>query len=247
MTASLPMYPLGGLRAATERLWERIARAAGSTTRLEPWERDAMELWTESGLDLTQTCGWPLITSLAGRVRVLGSFSYRTPDWSGDTYRSVVVGRRGTSLSEVAGGVAAVNGPDSLSGWVSLVWAVAGPGGTWPGTVRWTGAHLRSLAEVAAGRADVASIDAVTLAYVRRHRPELAEHLAVLGAGPPVPTLPLVTRADAGDDEVERWRRALGAAVDQRVTDELLIDGFTRREVADYLVLADLAPATVAP
>ncbi len=75
-----------------------------------------------------------------------------------------------------------------------------------------TGAHAASLAAVAAQSADVAAIDCVSYALILRDRPELGERVRVLAPTAPSPSLPLITRGAATDDEVEQLRAALAWA-----------------------------------
>lgn len=239
MTASLPMYPLAGLRPATERWWAEVAGALGSTEALAPWGADDGALWRDPDLTLSQACGWPVATSLAGAVRVLGALAYRTPRWRGTTYASVIVAGRPGAVAEFRGGRAAVNSLDSLSGWISLVAAL----GCKPADLVITGAHLGSLHAVQAGTADVAAIDALTLDYVRRLHPELVDGLHEVGRGPDIPTLPLITSIRASDAEVAALRSALASASRSPAAAELWIDGFAELDEADYAPIRALEPA----
>ncbi len=150
------MYLIAGLRPATERTVGR-GRSARLDEALAPWGLDVGALWRDPDLIVSQTCGWPVVTSLAGAVRVVGAFAYRTPRWHGRSYASVLVARRPGEAADFCGGRAAVNSLDSLSGWISLVWAL----GRWPADPVITGAHLGSLEALQAGTADVAAIDAL--------------------------------------------------------------------------------------
>ena len=145
------------------------------------------------------------------------------------------------------GAIAAVNAPDSLSGWVSLLAAAVGPGGAWSGPVQWTGGHVESLRALRDGRADVASIDALSLAFVRRDDPALVAGLHEIDRGPWVPSLPVVVRAGAPARRVDELRRAIVGAFGEPelagVRDDLLLDGFVPLEDRDYEPLLDLAPA----
>lgn len=246
MTASLPMYPFPEWRAAFERLWDVVRAECPALPALAPWGTDPHELWRSPDLEVSQTCGWPLSQQLADQVRVVGTFRYRTARWSGDHYRSIVIVRDGNA----AGGRAAVNDLDSLSGWVSLVWwASGGSGGHWPGEVTLTGSHLISIETVRDGAADVASIDAVTYAYAQLHRPDLLDGVTVVGAGPEVPCLPIVCPADTSDDRLADLRAAFDAAA-RRADPVLLLDGFSPLDLADYEPIRALAPgraSSVAP
>lgn len=252
--ASLPMYPFASWRDATDTLWEAVRGAEPHLPPLAPWGLDAHGLWHDPAMVVSQACGWPLVTELAGRVRVVGTFRYRTPVWSGDHYRSVVVARdgafTGTSAGTFAGtfdGVrAAVNSTASLSGWISLVWfATGGAGGRWPGSVVLTGAHLESLRAVRDGDADLASIDAVTYAHVERDQPDLLRGVRRIGEGPLVPCLPIVVPTTTSNADVARLRAALADAIAARpdAAATLLIDGFSPLDDTAYAPVAALAPS----
>ena len=82
-------------------------------------------------------------------VEVVGAFTLTVPEARGHRYRSVLVGRDGRSLAELAeaGAVAVANSADSLSGWISFLAAASTRrrAGRWPGEVIWSGAHIESL------------------------------------------------------------------------------------------------------
>jgi ABC-type phosphate/phosphonate transport system substrate-binding protein len=242
--ASWPMYDLPELDRSHDRLWslvraELAGRGTSTPDRLSHRPR-LPEAWTRPDLVVSQTCGWPLVTELGRRVTTIGTFRYRIAGAEGGTYRSRIVGRRAPSdlgLGDLVGRTAAVNARDSLSGWVSLV-AGLGLSGGWPGPVLVTGGHAESLRALADGRADVASIDAVTYALVERLRPELVDHLVDLGSGPRVPCLPIIGPAGLSGVQLATWRRALSAAITGTgaapVRDALLIEAFTPMDLADY-------------
>ncbi len=235
--AALQMYDLPEIRGAVDELWRRIATELDADPPELTWDGDPVAVWQAPDLVLAQTCGWPLVTSLAGRVTVVGAFDYRLGDDNGAaTYRSVLVARADRPLAELAGGVAAVNEADSLSGRVSLAVAVAPHAGERPffESVIETGSHLASLEAVRDGHADLASIDAVTHALLARERPAAVAGLHVVGRGPAVPTLPLVTAAT----DPEPLRVAIGAAMADPATascrDRLLIEGFVPVDASVY-------------
>ena len=101
-----------------------------------------------------------------------------------------------------------------------------------------TGAHLASLAAVAAGEADVAAIDCVTHALVARHEPGLLAGTRVLARTASTPGLPLVTRANAPPAELAALREALAeVAADpalSRSRERLLLTGFAILPEAAY-------------
>lgn len=264
MTVALPMYDLPEVAADLDAFWEvlrsnvvEIAGIDGPLRRHRP--RDLHRSWQAPDLLLSQTCGYPLVGAL-GSVHVVGAFVQPDPR-SGDGnaaatpaghHRSVIVARRGAAARAQAGewrGLrAAVNDRWSLSGWISLLVA-AGHRAPWPGEEVITGGHRASLAALrsaGADAADVASIDAVTFGLIEQHAPEELEGIAIVGRGPLVPALPLITRRVA---LVEAWRQALALTLaTARLAPSLgrlRIAGFVAFDRGDYDPVAALA-ATVA-
>lgn len=240
--ASLAMYPFAPLRAATDELWAVIRGHLGGGPLSLEWVVVAPEVWRHPHLLLAQACGWPLVTELMDRVAVVGTFDYDVPGCENATYRSVIVSRVDGTLDELRARpdvVAAINGTDSLSGWVSLQVAWGGR----PPHVLETGAHLQSVRALADGRADVASIDAVTWSHVCHLEASLAAGLRVIGEGPRVPCLPIVAGWRHAS-EVPALRAAFAAAVADPAAAAacatLRIRGFMPLEFADYAPLRTL-------
>lgn len=211
--AMLGMYPFEHLRVHYDHLWTALRRqcADESLPVSLDWDRDLHESWLDPGLVLGQACGWPLVTLLDGRVAVVGSFDVDVPFASGGRYRTVLVARRPVSVHDLRSSpdtVVAVNSLDSLSGWVSLCHAWGGR----PPRVLETGAHRESLRAVAEGRAQLASIDAVSYEHLVHVEPAQVSSVHVIGHGPEVPSLPLICSLDRAGT-VPALRAALGAVV----------------------------------
>ena len=250
-TASLPMYPFAPLTAHWQTLWTAVhQRMPGSRPELE-WPDDVRQVWHDPHLALTQTCGWPLVTDLAGRVRAIGAFDPRLPGAADARYRSVVIARRPAPIETFKRSIAAVNSADSLSGWISLSTAVLGCASAWEGETIETGAHVQSVDAVRRGLADIASIDAVTLALIRDLEPERLDGLSVVGNGPRVPCLPLVVPAATPSRVVRQWREAFAGACEDPETrtarQHLRIRGFVPLDNADYSDLLTLTVVSPSP
>lgn len=238
MIASLAMYPFAHLRDAYDHLWKAVhSRLPGSPEALSH-ELDLHAVWHHRDLLVGQTCGWPLVTQLPD-VAVIGAFDVRVPFGAAGRYRTVLIAAKPLGLQHFR--VAAVNGYDSLSGWVSLCNAL----GAVPEEVLETGAHVESVRAVAEGRAEFASIDAMSFEFVAESQPSLAGRVHIIGHGPMVPSLPLVT-ASAHAHRLHEVRTAFAAAVADpalaAVCEVLRIRGFVPFDRSDYLPLLGLRP-----
>lgn len=244
---SLPMYDFPEIRAATDAVWAAIrARlVAGGIAAPAALDRraDHAAVWEAPDLLLSQTCGYPYVTRLRGRVRLVATPVYRAPGCEGPRYRSVLVVRAddpARGLADLRGRRAAVNAGDSQSGMSALRAAVAplATDGRFFGAVLSSGGHAASALAVAEGRADIAALDCVSWAHLAAHRAPLGRALRVLGTTAPAPALPFVTAATRPEPEVAALRAALAGAIAdpalRPACDTLLLDGVEVLDDAAY-------------
>ena len=253
--ASLAMYvnppPVA---EATRRLWHflhDLLRAEGLGGVPETLDETIRydEAWLHPDLLLAQTCGYPYVRHLRGRVRLVATPAYGLAGCDGPLKCSFIVVRRdnpATTLAAIRGSRAAINEPGSNSG-VNLFRAAIAPlarGGRFFEEVVETGGHGASLDAVASGRADVAAIDCVTYGNMLHFDPDRLANIKVLAETAKSPGLPLITRAAASDAELAALRRALAAAIAAptlaSVRDTLSLTGFTVLEDDDYDLLAQM-------
>lgn len=237
--ASLPMYDLPGTRGDWAVLWAHL-RAAIVGEGIEAPARlgrphDLAAHWRDRRLVLSQTCSKVVLDGGWRRVAVLGTFDPGLEGCPPGYYRSALVARRGegwTLPALLERGRAAINGPDSQSGYGSLLALGVRPEAMVP-----TGAHVRSLAALRGGRADFAPIDAASLRFLRR-LPGQFDGLEILGWTPPTPAPPLITARHRGTDP-DRLRLALRrgfAATPATVRRRLHLRGFVPLDEAPYRV-----------
>ena len=237
--ASLAMYPFIHLRPAYERLWDAVrSRSSFDAPSLE-WDLDPDVACRRDDLLLGPTCGWPLITDLANTVHVVGTFDCDVDGAVDGTYRSLLVSSTDQPLADIldrADLIVAANSPDSLSGWISLR---AAANRARFDSVEWTGSHAASIEALRGGRAHLAAIDAVSWAHLD------GRGLSIVGHGPRIPCLPLVTSRSSTVALIAELRRSLTEAVcDPALADTcdtLKIRGFVIRDLADYEGLSELA------
>ncbi|MGP1394812.1 MAG: phosphate/phosphite/phosphonate ABC transporter substrate-binding protein [Inquilinaceae bacterium] len=259
--ASLPMYDLPELRAATDAWWAGLAtefRRAGVDAVPDRLTRspDPQDDWGDPDLLFSQTCGFPLTHAFAGRLTPLATPCHAAPGCDGPLYRSAVVARADRpdrTIGGFRGAVAAVNGFESQSGWnalAALVSPLADASGAFFGAVRVTGSHAASLAALTEGVADIAAVDCVTLALLARHRPAAVAGLVRVAWTDAAPALPYVTRSDAHPDLVGRLKAGLAAAMeDPALADAraaLLIAGHRAATMADYRPIREMAAGAAA-
>jgi ABC-type phosphate/phosphonate transport system substrate-binding protein len=202
MIASLPMYDRPETVAANDRLWSGVVRVLDREGVAAPdrLDRDIglWEAWTSPDLLLSQTCGLPFRTRLHTTVTLVSTPVYDLADVPPGHYKSVLVARRGDprrALPDFAGATLACNDLLSQSGWAAPMTEAAAAGIAF-GAMRMTGGHRRSADAVAEGSADLAAIDALTWAMIRRWDAS-ATALREIGSTTPTPGLPWIT-ASAG-------------------------------------------------
>ncbi len=112
------------------------------------------------------------------------------------------------SLDDLRSRICVVNEPDSNSG-MNLLRAALAPrtqGRRFFSATHFSHSHHQSVAEVAAGSADVTAIDCVTLAHLARFAPKLIAQVRVLDWTPSSPCLPFVTSNRTSDSTVQALR-----------------------------------------
>ena len=256
MQAALPMYfppqpALQAFWAALRSLLCADPRTQGADIPLllsQPVDCHAQ--WLVPDLLLSQACGYPLVTQLAGRVQLVGAFAYEAPGVQGIDCRSQLVCRADdtrTTLADFAGSTLVFNDTISQSGYNALRALLAGSGfGPQPffGAARMSGAHYRSIEAVRSGSADMAAIDPVSYAHWQRSQPELAAELRVFGQTEAYPGLPLITSLKTSDALLGALRRALQTIASdtayEAVRAPLLVAGFEATDLADYQVCLDM-------
>lgn len=246
--ADLPWYDLAELVPATDAWWRGIAshlRRLGVDRVPERLSRDGSHLarWQHADLLLSQACGYDVLYDAADDIVPLATPRYLAEGCEGPRYRSIVVtlaGRPWRSLADLRGARAAINEASSHSGTNALRSVVAplSRDGAFFSDVLVTGSHSDSLAALYEDRADVACIDAIVLALLRRVRPDVVRGLRPIQctATALAPPYVISTRAPAGLRRTVQ--QALhDASLDPELRDHrrtLLLDGFVFLPPASY-------------
>ena len=252
MIASLPMY-VSNL-PQLELLWRKLsarlsAGGAGAIPQELTWPADHLGHWREHELLLSQSCGFPLMTELAGQVRLVGAFRYSADGCDGIFCRSKFIVRSGdtaATLADLRGRTVAYNGVNSQSGYNSLraqVAPLARQGRFFADAVQ-AGSHRKSIELVRNGLADIASIDCISLAEFERYSPEVTRGIRVMGQSDFYPGLPLITSAQTSDATLTALRAALVDVMQDpalgATREALFIEGFEPVELSAYQVCIDM-------
>ena len=213
------MYNLPEMQAANGAFWAAVAdelRRAGVTDLPERLRFESKAVPDQIGRTtlLTQTCGYPLQTIYHGQYQLLGVPDYDAPGCGVATHRAFILVREGAGLRSVAdlrGTRFALNSRHSNSGMnlPRLLFAQYAEGRPMFREVIETGTHPASMAAVATGAADAASIDCLTYAFFRDHRPGAVAGLAVIAETVESPAIPFVTAAETPPALVESLQLAL--------------------------------------
>lgn len=242
--ASLGMYDHPRQYDANDAIWAALARALrargiDAPERLDR-SRGVDQIWRDPNLLFGQACGYPLVSEPDLALRVIGVPVYDAPDCEPGQHLSYIVTRRDDSapaLSSYLGRRAAINSRRSNTGFNLFRAAIAelGRGQRFFGDVIETGSHRASVSALIWGDADMAAIDAVTYAALRRNEPEVMVGLRILAKTPSSPAPPFVTSRATDSATVAALREALAEVVRD--------PGLSAAR--DALFLSDIWPATV--
>lgn len=188
------MYDMPAIQRANDRFWALIRAHLGFGPQQLCRDLDAWTIWQSPDLLLAQTCGMPYRTRLHTTVTLVGTPDYGIAGCPPGYYKSVLVVRAdaaGDSEHDFSGGVFAYNEALSQSGWAAPMTHLNALNVGFREHIK-TGSHAASAHAVASGRADMASLDAVTWTLLQEHDP-LARQLRVIATTAPTPGLPLIT------------------------------------------------------
>lgn len=255
MIASLPMYL--GPGDSVQALWSKVSdlltqKLGEPVPALLNAPQDLHSHWVEPDVLLSQTCGYPLTTTLRNKVQLVGTFAYQAPGTEGIRCRSQLIRRTSdtrATLVKFAGSTLAFNSRDSQSGFNALRALLADIRVSEPffQTLLETGGHNTSIEWVRTGRADMASVDCVTLELWRRANPALSADITVFEQTAPYVGLPLITSLHTPPHTLAALRECLArVACDAEfaaLRAPLLITGFEVTTLDDYAVCLQMEQA----
>ncbi|MEP4770810.1 MAG: PhnD/SsuA/transferrin family substrate-binding protein [Roseibium sp.] len=246
----LPMYDWPEVRTETRELEAFLTETLCSElqiapSRLKAWPDDlpVHDIWTDPGLLVAQTCGYPLTHSLSGKVALVGAPHYKAVGCEGADYCShlLVAQRSGHQrLSDLRGTTAVFNNPDSQSGMNALRHSIAplANGEVFFSKVIESRGHLASMQAVADGIAEVAAIDAVCWQLALQEKPEMAGRLRSIGMSAKVPNLPFISSRHHDEETLQKINSAVANVLSDPETEKsrqrLRIGGFSTIDIADY-------------
>ncbi|HEY9758558.1 MAG TPA: PhnD/SsuA/transferrin family substrate-binding protein [Oculatellaceae cyanobacterium] len=253
---AFPMYDFEPLQRFNDEFWAAIKqRLVQSGIQEVPSQLTRSlsldSIWLNQEMLLSQTCGYPLYRELRESVRVVATPKYSVPGCHGAFHRSFVVVRAeesGQELSHFRGRRCVINSFDSNSG-ANLLRDLVAPlalNSRFFESVSISGSHYASLSRVANGGADVAAIDCVTYAHLKRFDSALIERTKVIAQTVESPGLPLITAVSTPLETVLALQAALrdiaSGAAHSEFCKALFLDGFEfipQQEYYDFIAAVD--------
>jgi ABC-type phosphate/phosphonate transport system substrate-binding protein len=233
------------VQLASEAWLERICHLLG-VQRGQAATLALPDLWLSEHLLLAQTCGYPLMTLLRDKVRLVGRPVYRLPHSAAGNHCSLLMVRADdprAELKDFFGSRGLINSEDSNSGMNLLRHAIAPlqRDGRFFAGVSLTGGHRLSLRGLKERRGDLAAIDSVTYDYLARDASEEIADLRILARSAVSPCLPFITAPSVDAAKAEGIRQAMNQALQElpEVADVLAISHVQPASLGDYQVLLD--------
>lgn len=243
MIAALGMYDRAETAEANDRFWALIrdgllARGIAAPETLTRGEMAYMPGWLSPDLVFAQTCGYPYRAVLQDKVRLVGTPDYGLPGCPPGHYNSVFIARRNDPRPDLAaftGTRFAYNDDLSQSGWAAPQNHAATHGLRLPPALK-SGGHRLSALAVAEGRADIASLDALTWEMLKRYDPFTADLREVTRTAP-TPALPFIAGLHVDPDAAYLALREAAAALTPADRTTLHLRGVIRLPAAAYLAV----------
>ncbi len=239
MIALLPMYDRPETAAANDAFWQAVRAELGRGPEQLSRDLDLWQAWRSPELLLAQTCGLPYRARLYGDVELVATPDYGLPGCPEGHFNSVLIARadqKGTRFSSFAGSRFAYNDPLSQSGWAAAMMRMR-KDDILPGELVETGSHRASALAVAEGRADFATIDALSFQMLQDYEPELIEQLCELERTEPTPALPFITALGENVAAIFAALQAGLAALSQDHRDALHLKKIVYLSPSDYLAV----------
>lgn len=235
---------------AQEAWLQRVLEILGERREQRPI-LEPISHWLSPDLLLSQTCGYPFITSLRGKVRLIGRPSYELAHSSGGDHCSLLLCRADsavTDLADLQGSHGLINGRDSNSGMNLLRHTLAGinPHGFFS-KLTYTGSHRESMRRLKNHDGDLAAIDSVTYDYLVRDNSDEIDGLKILTRSVHSPCLPYITSIGRTAHEADSIRNAMNQALSQlpELSRDLAIKEVLPASEVDYECLLEYERSAV--
>ncbi len=237
MIAMLGMYDMPALQPVNDRFWRSIRSQLGYGPERLTRDRDVWDVWLDPNLVFAQTCGMPFRTQLHGKVQLVGTPDYGLTGCPPGYYHSVFVARKDDprDLAHLSQGRFAFNEALSQSGWAAPITHLTELHLT-PGRLLETGGHALSAQAVADGRADFASLDAVTWLMLKEHT-DLGHKLRDVTKTEPTPALPYITANGQDANHIAATVRAAIKSLSREDLSALHLRGLIAIPADEYLAV----------
>lgn len=248
--ASLPMYDLQEIKATTDKFWsllhEEIQKNCPEFEIPAKLSRpdDLYAHWLDSRLFLSQTCGYPLVHRLKGKVQYIGTPIYDIPGCTADgNYSSIILTRENDINCQNWRQLKfAYNSKCSQSGYNAMKMVVKmDPIDFFENTIE-TGSHKESMIAVQNSEADICCIDCVSYTLRDRYVTGSTQNLHTVYRSPAItPGLPFITSLQWDEKMLETLRKSIKTVIhndeNKEILECLFLKDFKILNLADYDVI----------
>ena len=203
-----------------------------------------------AGFAAGHVCGITFATAPEGRYRYLATMVADSPELPAGYYDSLLVTSARGGLSspsdfDPARHCAVINETGSFSGNLTFAAHMQAAHGISLGDVMRSGAHLKSIAMVASGEADLAAIDRISFSLARHAAPDDVQGVSVIGRTASHPGIAFVADAGLPEPVIGKLRAAILAFREEPSWPELQsllgVSDITVLDPARYAPMASVA------
>ena len=167
-----------------------------------------------AGFAAGHVCGVTFATAPEGRYRYLATMVADSPELPAGYYDSLLVTSARGGLSSPADfdperHSAVINEPRSFSGNLTFAAHMQAAHSISLGDVMRSGAHLKSIAMIASGEADLAAIDRISFSLARHAVPQDVDGVSIIGRTASHPGIAFVADAGLPDPVVRKLRATI--------------------------------------
>ena len=255
MLVSYPMYSISQTQSNQNLWWQSVRNnlsdmGVSTPQTMLSTDNDLVKHWLHPELLFSQTCGFPLVSLLKSKVKLIGTPVYAAHGCDDAAYCSFFIVRKDDArneLEEYANSKFAYNGQDSQSGFNAVRVNLLERDLSIPffaDNIE-SGGHRNSIRLVSKNKADICAVDCVSHALLKSHEVDVLQNTRVLCATKNTPGLPFITSLRTPDSIIDKIKLAIRQTCQDpalgEVNSTMLITDITDIPLETYYANIDLS------